>query len=871
VPVTKASPSEIIRTVEELRQAGAVASCASRHSEALRLLRLGMERLDSIHPVAQEHHDDWLRTRIRLSTLLAFVESEELGFAEGLARLDDVRGLIQTFADPSTRAELTGSLDHNAGLLLMGAGRNEDSIAYFDASLAQKESRLAQVMDPATLIGPILNTLSIRGRACTRLGDVGRARTDLDRARGLAEQYELPIPAADVQRSLGTLELRVGNVPAALRYYNESERAYRQRGLDVPAPLWLDHAEALLTAGLADEASELLDVVIAVMREQRSAPRELAYAELFRAAAGLLRDEVGLARRLARSAQRRMRRWGCQTCVANAAILGLRADARDALLSGDVPARLPGRAVRLAESMSAPRLADQAAVARMLAARLETCRGNLERAAELLRQVPRPGQLTPIDYRMLRRLCRAELAATQGHRAKALAEISSGLTELARVRDRMGGLELVSGTAMHGEQLADLAVRLVLADSNPRRLFDWLERTRAQTYRYEPVAVAVADPELAERVAELRSLTQSIHQARHDGHPIAELRAKHAERLHDVQRLGWHAGQRGKPRPAATLPDVAEQLGGHALVSFAASNDRLVAVVVIDGAARTVQLGSASDAGDSAGMLNADVNALAPDNHPAQLAEVIARSARKQAGLLDAQLLAPLAGLLGDRDLIVVPTGALYAVPWGVLPSLRSRSVVVAPSATAWLAARRPGSSRPPKVVLVRGPGLPAARGEIDKLALHYRNATQKSGPSATIKSVLGALDGATLAHFAAHGAHEPENVLFSRLELADGALFAHEIAGLRRPPRQVVLAACELALNRIRAGNEPLGFASALLASGSQTVVAPLSKVGDQASAAAMDDYHRGLAGGASPAVALADAVAVDPLRRPFVCLGSG
>jgi CHAT domain-containing protein len=166
---------------------------------------------------------------------------------------------------------------------------------------------------------------------------------------------------------------------------------------------------------------------------------------------------------------------------------------------------------------------------------------------------------------------------------------------------------------------------------------------------------------------------------------------------------------------------------------------------------------------------------------------------------------------------------------------------------------------------------LPAARGEIDKLATHYRTAKLMSGARATVKSVLEALDGAKLAHIAAHGAHEPENALFSRLELSDGALFAHEMAGLRRPPRQVVLAACELALNRIRPGDEALGFASALLASGSQTVIAPLSKVGDQASAAAMDDYHRGLAVGASPAVALADAVAVDPMRRPFVCLGSG
>jgi CHAT domain-containing protein len=173
--------------------------------------------------------------------------------------------------------------------------------------------------------------------------------------------------------------------------------------------------------------------------------------------------------------------------------------------------------------------------------------------------------------------------------------------------------------------------------------------------------------------------------------------------------------------------------------------------------------------------------------------------------------------------------------------------------------------------VLVRGPGLPAAVGEIDKLGAHHRTAKLLFGKHATVSAVLEALDGAEVAHVAAHGAHEPENALFSRLELADGALFAHEMAGLSHPPRQVVLAACELALNRIRPGDEALGFASALLASGSQTVIAALSRVGDQASAAAMDDYHRGLAAGAKPAVALANAIAVDPLRRPFVCLGSG
>jgi CHAT domain-containing protein/tetratricopeptide (TPR) repeat protein len=829
-----------------------------------------MDLLDSVHRDVHEHHDAWLRTKMQVSVSLAFVESEEVGFTQGLARLNDVRRLIQAIADPPIRAELIGPLDHNYGLLLMGAGRNEDSITYFDASIQHREFCLARAGNPTPLIEPFLGTLSIRGRAYARLGDTTRARADLNRAIRLAEQYELPIAAADIRRSLGTVELRAGNVPTALRCHDTSERIYRRHGLDVPAMLRLDHAEALLTAGLADEAGRQLDEVLPTMRDQRSATRELAYAELFRAGAGMMSDEVDLARRLARSAARRMRRWGCQTCVANAAILALRADVRDALRSGDIPTWLPARASRMALSLSAPRLTDQAAIARMLAGRLEIRRGNLQRATELLRQVPRPGQLTPIDYRMLRRLCRAELAVAQRRTAVALTEISSGFAELDKIRDRMGGLELVSGTALHGRELADLAVRLVLAEGNPGRLFDWLERTRAQTYRYEPLT-DTADPDLAERVADLRGLTQSIHQAQHDGHPTTALRARQAERLREAHRLGWHAGQRGQPRPVATLAEVAEQLGRRALVSFAASQDDLVALLVVDGDARIIRLGSASRAAEGARMLNVDVNAMAPDHRLGQLAEVIMRSAHKQAGLLDDQLVQPMAGLLGNRDLVIMPADVLYAVPWGVLPSLRSRPIVVTPSATAWLAAERaePGPAR--KVVLVRGPGLPAARAEIDKLAGHHRGAILRSGASATIRSVLRALDGAQLAHIAAHGAHEPENALFSRLELADGALFAHEIAGLRHPPLQVVLAACELALNRIRPGNEPLGFASALLACGSRTVIAPLGKVGDQASAAAMDDYHRALVRGASPAVALADAVAVDPIRRPFVCFGSG
>ncbi|OKI13801.1 hypothetical protein A6A25_16070 [Saccharothrix sp. CB00851] len=860
----------VIRQARELHRSGVEASCAGRHRDAVRLVLRGQSLTETVDPADPDIRSEWLVTRIRLSSTMAALTAETSGPAAGLDGLAEVRQLIEGVPDPLVQAELRGSVEHNYGLLLSNAGMIEDAITFFGFALEQEERRLAGGEPTPSVVEPIVKSLWSRGTAHTRLGSIGQARHDLTRALTLATDHGLPGRAADADFALGLLEMRIGDIPAALRRFEASERAYRAQGLDVPVLLGLHRGQALMDAGLADEAGTQLDNVLTVLRAEGGVARYLGNVELYRAVAAYMTGDLDLARTMASSARQRMRRWGCQTCVTNATLIGLRVDTAVALRSGRVPRSVTRRALDFADSLPVPRLAEQAALARMLAARLEIRRGDVTAAADILDRVPRPGKLTPIDYRMLRRLCRAELAIARGLRAVALAEIRAGLTDLDHVRDRMGGLELLSGTALHGRELAGLAIQLVLERGNARRLFSWLERTRAQTYRYEPLT-HVDNPELAERIAEVRSLTQSIHQAEHDGHSTAALRARRAERLREANRLGWHTGRWGSPRPVAALTEVMARLGDRALVSFASSEDSLVAVVVVDSEVRLARLGSAELAAESARMLNADLNALAPDHLPEPLVQVMSVSARKQADRLDAQLIRPLVELIGERELVVVPTGALYAVPWGVLPTLHGRPTVVAPSATAWLAADRAETGSTGRTVLVRGPGLPAAVGEIDKLGAHYATAALMSGERASVATVLEALDGAEIAHLAAHGVHEPENALFSRLELSDGPVYAHEMAGLAHPPRQVVLAACELALNRIRPGDEPLGFASALLASGSRMVVAPLSRVGDQACAAAMDDYHRSLAAGARPAVALADAIAVDPLRRPFVCLGSG
>ncbi|MGM1060249.1 CHAT domain-containing protein [Saccharothrix sp. Mg75] len=867
-----AFPAEIavIDKARGLHRDGVDASCSGRHREAVRLLRRGQSLTETIDPVDPATRSEWLVTRIRLSSTLATLAAEKAGPAAGLDGLAEVRRLVDEVVDPEVKAELDGTIAHNRGLLLLNAGLIETAVAVFDSVIEHKERRLAEGTPEPPLVESIVKTLWSRGTAHTRLGAIGAARHDLTRAVALATEHGLSARATDASHALGVLELRVGDVPAALRRYEDSERSARGQGPDLPVLLGVDRAQALMAAGLADEAGTQLDGVLEVLRAEHGTTRYLANAELYRAAAAYLTGDLDLARRMASAARQRMRRWGCENCVANATLLGLRVDTAVALRAGRAPRPLVKRTLAFADGLPVPRLAEQAAVARLLAVRLEVRRGDLDAARRVLDRVPRPGRLTPVEHRMLRRLCRAELAVALGDRSGALAEIRAGLTDLGHVRDRMSGLELLSGTALHGQDLAELAVTLVLEGGDARRLFSWLERTRAQTYRYEQLT-RVDDPELAERIAEVRSLAQSIHQAEHEGHPTSALRGRYAERLREANRLGWHAGKWGRPRPVVGSEEVLARLGDRALVSYASSGDVLVAVVVVGSAVRLVRLGSAGAASESARMLNADLNALAPDRLPDPLVRVLAASAHRQADRLDAQLVRPLAELVGNRELVVVPTGALYAVPWGVLPSLRGRPAVVAPSATAWLAADRAGTGADGRTVLVRGPELPAAVGEIDRLGAHHRTASLLHGEPATASAVLAALDGAEIAHLAAHGVHEPENALFSRLQLSDGPLYAYELAGLDRPPRQVVLAACELALNRIRQGDEPLGFASALLAGGSRTVIAPLSRVGDQACAAAMDDYHRSLAAGARPAVALADAIAVDPLRRPFVCLGTG
>ncbi|MGW5052041.1 CHAT domain-containing protein [Actinokineospora sp. NPDC004072] len=850
----------VLRRARRFQDRARQAVYAYRFADARTALKAAIAVLDTVDHTGDP---DLITVRVRVLVSLAYSDAE--GAGTGMDALDAAERLLDQIPPGPRQRELRGLVEQQRGFLLIRAGRGDEGMRLLDSAVQHLETVLELgIGDPDVLAGLHVN----RSLVFIERADTAGAVAELRRSVELAERYDLNLVGIKARHNIGYIAYMSGDLPTALRDFERAARECLAHAPSLVPVVRLDQARALLAAGLPQEAARHLEDALPLLRKQR-AGQDAAEVEVTLAASALLEDRVRDARRWARSAERRFIRRGNQRWAAVAALAGLRAETAEALGADRVPAALPAVAVKLAEELRGLGLVDETALALMLAVRLELRRGDREAARALLAQVPRPRPTTPVDHRMLLRLCRAELAVADGNRRRALAEARSGLTELGTARDRMGGLDLVCGTAVHGRQLGELAIRLTLR-GRPRALYDWLERTRAQVYRYEPLP-EIDDPRIAQTAAELRRTRREAQLARLSGRPAARLEKQTAALEREVVRLGWYASPWGRPRPVAGLDEVAAALGSTALVEFASSGGDLVAVVVADGVTRLVRLGPMAEAAEWAARLYNDLNALAPDVLPPPIAAVVRDCAVRSAARLDELLVRPLLPVIGDRDLVVVPTGELYAVQWGSLPSLVGRPVVVAPSATAWHTAATAAGPPSGRVLLARGPNLTGRVAEGESLRGIYPGAVDLDGDHATVAEVLAALDGADLAHVAAHGEHESTNALFSQLDLADGPLFAYEVARLPRPPRQVVLAACELALSYVRPGDEALGYAGALLAAGVPTVIAATSRVGDEAAATAMVDYHQRLRAGHPPARALAESVAVDPYRRPFVCLGAG
>ncbi|WP_240521485.1 CHAT domain-containing protein [Amycolatopsis vastitatis] len=829
----------------DLHGRGRAAVEGSRSGEGIRLFRRALRLLDWPNVLEREHQA--IAARILIS--MAAAEVHLGSSAEGFRLLDDAERIVA----PEDRSALLSQ----RGLLCVLVGRMDDALLHLNEGISTHS-------DPADHYGRATDLMN-RGMLHALAGRARLAKSDLERCEAIARAAGLPLIVAKSQLNLGYCETLRGDIPAALRAFTLAGQGFAVHAPKLLAVVGIDKARALMQAGLADEAASELDEAIRLLGHARPT-YERAEAALTRAQAAVAQQQFGTARSWARRAEQYFLRRGDSSRAAVAVLTRLRAD----FCTGKRLHRVEAEAEELAVRLRGLGLPNDAETATLLASRAATRRGYLDDARRHL--VIGRGTQPVLETALLRRMATAELHLAAGRTGDALRQARSGLALLHEHRGRLGSLDLRTGAAAVASELAAIGLTTAVRQSSPARIFSWAERSRAQAFLMRPVRPPF-DAETADAVAELRRLAVVIREAELARRPDVEARRRCARLEHLIRERGWHVGGDGQYHDEATLQDVAHELAAQnaVMVTFMTVDDELLAVVIADGRGGLVRLGDRPAVVEATIRLRTDLDALCGRRHPPALRAVMTNSVTHQLAVLGERLVRPFEKALADRDLVVVPTGPLAGIPWGLLDALRGRPVTVTPSASSWLRgthapAGEPSGSGP---LLVAGPGLEFAAAEVGKIAGSLPASTVLTGDDATVAATLAHMDNRRIVHFAAHGHHEPGNILFSRLDLADGPLMAYDIGALSSAPEHVVLSSCDTGRSVMRTGDEMLGYAAAFLYSGTKTVVAGVARVADDTAVDVMSCYHELLHRGATPARALAKASLVAPLI-PLVSFGS-
>ncbi|MEW1774469.1 CHAT domain-containing tetratricopeptide repeat protein [Streptomyces sp. NPDC086777] len=691
--------------------------------------------------------------------------------------------------------------------------------------------------------------LSLRATVHLALGAVERADADFTAAEALWETTGQEHDKAVAVESRGLAAFRAGDIPAALRLLAEAKERYDELGTP-PFMLYIARCEVLMAAGLAPEALAEADAAIAAL--DRIGGQSTRKAELLLTAArsalstGDAQTAVARAAVAVRLFSGQRRSWW----ETHARLVLIEARVAGGAASGRLVQDTAAVAERLA-SFGAP----AAPEASLLAGRIALALGWTADAERHLAVAARSRHVGPPLARMTGWAAQALRARAAGSRRGVLEACRRGLDVLDDHRMTLGASELRARATAQGAELAALAQQASLAHGGPRRLLEWSERWRA-TVLSTPPTRPPADPALLASLTAFREIASRAEEARRERRPVPALE-REQRRLEREIRARTHHTRGDAPGGGARFDParLLDRLGDSRLVELAVLDGRVHVLLCGQGRVRRFAGGLLAEAVAEAEHVQAGLRRLAHPGAEGRL-PVVEAAGRRLEGLL----LGAAAEQLGSGPVVIVPPGALHRVPWALLPSLRERVLSVSPSASSWLRARETEPPPGGRHVLVRGPGLATGGAEVPEVAGRYAAARILEHAEAQVPRVLEELDGAALAHIAAHGTFRADSPLFSSLRMADGPLIVHDFERLARSPYRIILSSCDTARLASVGADELLGLVTALLPLGTAGVVASSAPVNDAAVVPLMLALHKGLGAGLSLAEALRDARAALP-----------
>ncbi|MHB8457166.1 MAG: CHAT domain-containing protein, partial [Acidimicrobiales bacterium] len=600
---------------------------------------------------------------------------------------------------------------------------------------------------------------------------------------------------------LGFLATRIGNIPLARRRFDEALLAYVRLGLPTHQ-LKVDRAGMFTAARLIPEARHALAEAADAL-EQAGLPADAAEARLALSEACLADHDVPAALEQASKAHEAFERQGREVWAVLSRDMKERAYRLVTGLHED-PTGICQSAVRSAQALERAGWPIEALQARVTAARAalvaDRPRMALLALGSLARSEPGSGSGTvgiAVTEQVLRMHAEALALLAAGRPRSALDPLRSGL-ELAT--EQALALRRESGRGGHGQAVADLAstgLGIVLGSGSALEILEWAER-----WRLVPTARGSTRLLPAAEMLSLLDAAVFVEFVSHRGRMLAVTAAGGSLQLCD-------------------LAPVAEVEKACAVLQFAVRNLTR---------ARTTSVPSGPRDGSRLAM-----------------AACFHRSVLALDRLLDpVAAFDRLSSVAKGPEVVIVPSGPLHDVPWGLLPTLCHKAVTVAPSLATWIDSADPGGE-PRRVLLVAGPGLRCAEDEVRALVSECYQAHEVNvvlPEEATRCAVLEALSRCDVAHLATHGHYRSDNPEMSSLGLKDGDLTVHEVSELGHLPRCVVLSACDAGRVSASPGDEVGGIVPALLTRGPGcgTAIAAGAPLVDSAMPALSVALHRRL-----------------------------
>ncbi len=719
-----------------------------------------------------------------------------------MAELGDPLGLAQTHV--------------SSGKLYAASDRFREAFEHYQTGL-----ELFTTLDQTRSVA---GTNTLVAALFQREGRLALALERLSRARQMFADLGLPVDAAQAQ----LLEVRARNelnlIEETEKMASEVVEVFRARSMT------LDRAEALFELGTSRARANHIEEARATLEESGQAWLEIgnstqaALVEVSIAALELFSDDplvLESARARAEKAADGLERSGARSALAFALLI--LADAHSALGATEDAIR------------------------------------TLEHADAIAHELGVPDLIVQTTWRLGR------ASVEQGQALKAESRFREVIDQLEQVRaslpvDDFKSAYLEDKLAVYGD-----LVSLLIDQERMSEALEFAERAKSralldQLSRNLDADAQPSDPEIVRLESRLGAVRQELNASfmrseiereatstrRASLDRVLTLEREVTELIRELERRRLVAA----PNTAASSSqELLEALEPDAtLVEYFEVGEELIAFIVENHQVRAVR-GLMSDADVRLRLERLEFTFTRVANPGPYAAVYTPEVLRKQVDALLAELfdglIAPLGLQLSGQKLVVVPHGALSAVPFSALKSgeaylIDQARISLAPSLAVYAAcvAREASPTTTLAAFGIPSKEIPAVAEEVRTVARVFPGGRAFVGEEASFAAFFEYAPEASVLHIATHGAFRPDNPMFSGLKLADGWLSARDLYRLRLRGSLTVLSACESGLGA-SSGGEVLGLARGFLHAGAPALVVSLWPVQDEQTALLMTAFY--------------------------------